>query len=74
MAAPHMHNVELRVTPRELTGKMAEMRIWLDAQHFEPSVFSCGEGGRSLRLSVAFKAAGEAEAFARRFGGRAKAA
>jgi hypothetical protein len=68
-----MHNVELRVTPRELTGKMAEMRIWLDERRFEPAVFSCGEGGKALRVLVAFNAAGEAEAFARRFGGRARA-
>lgn len=68
-----MHNVELRVSPRELTGKMAEMRIWLDERRFEPAVFSCGEGGKALRVSIAFKAATEAEAFARRFGGRASA-
>jgi len=68
-----MHNVELRVSPRELTGKMAEMRVWLDERRFEPAIFSCGEGGKALRVSIAFKAAGEAEAFARRFGGRARA-
>jgi hypothetical protein len=70
----HMHHVELRVNPRELTGKMAEMRVWLDEHRFEPAVFSCGRGGKALRVSVAFKAVGEAEAFARRFGGRASAA
>jgi hypothetical protein len=65
-----MRTVEVRLQPNELSGLMAAMRIWLDERRFEPSSFSCRECGGGVLVRVDFKLAGEAEAFARRFGGR----
>jgi hypothetical protein len=46
------------------------MRLWLDQHRFEPSAFSCREGGAGVLVRVNFKLTGEAEAFADRFSGR----
>ena len=65
-----MHSVEIRLDPRELTRKMAEMRIWLDERRFEPSTFFCGGDEEALLVSIAFRVPNEAAAFAAHFGGR----
>jgi hypothetical protein len=52
---------------------MSEMRIWLDKNRFESSTFSCREANYEVLVSVEFRAARQAAAFAERFAGRAKA-
>jgi len=47
------------------------MRIWLDQNRFESSSFSCRDNEGEMRICVEFRVADQAEAFARRFGGRA---
>jgi hypothetical protein len=66
--------VEIRLPTVELRQQMAAMRIWLDERRWEPSRFSSHDDGRGVRLQVAFMAAREGEAFARRFGGRVNGA
>jgi hypothetical protein len=50
---------------------MSEMRIWLDQNRFESSTFSCRDADFDVLVSVEFKAARQAAAFAERFAGRA---
>jgi hypothetical protein len=50
---------------------MSEMRIWLDRNRFESSTFSCCDTDCGVRVSVVFRAARPAAAFAERFAGRA---
>jgi hypothetical protein len=69
---PPMYIVEIRLETSELTEIMAAMRIWLDQRRFEPSVFAYSDSGIDAEVSIAFKMAGEAEAFARHFDGRVK--
>jgi len=69
-----MYIVEIRLEPSELTEVMAAMRIWLDQRRFEPSVFAYNDSGVDQAVTIVFKLAGEAEAFARHFDGRVKAA
>ena len=69
-----MRTVEIRFQPQQLSGLMAAMRIWLDERRFEPSSFSCHDSGAGALVRVEFKVPGEADAFARRFGGRVDAA
>lgn len=65
-----MRTVEMRLQPSELSGAMAEMRVWLDEHRFEPSSFCCREEQPGVIVRVNFKVSGEAEAFASRFSGR----
>lgn len=69
-----MRTVEMDLRPSELSGAMAEMRIWLDERRFEPSIFCCRRDGAGFLVRVDFKVAVEAEAFADRFSGRIDAA
>jgi hypothetical protein len=64
-----MRTVELRLQPQELSGTMAEMRIWLDERRFEPSSFTYNDSGDRVLVRIDFKVAEEADAFARCFGG-----
>jgi hypothetical protein len=50
------------------------MRMWLDQHRFEPSGFSCRDVDDGVLVSLEFKIARQAVAFAERFGGRADAA
>jgi hypothetical protein len=50
------------------------MRVWLDQHRFEPSGFSCRDVDDGVLVSLEFKIACQAVAFAERFGGRADAA
>jgi hypothetical protein len=52
---------------------MISMRQWLDHNHSEPTRFDCGKRGADVVLSVAFSTGGDAEEFARHFGGKAGA-
>jgi hypothetical protein len=52
---------------------MSEMRIWLDQNRFESSTFSCRDAAYDVLVSVEFRAARQAVAFAERFAGRANA-
>ena len=65
-----MSTVEMSLRSSDLSVVMAEMRIWLDEQHFEPTVFWCREAGSGFVVRVDFKALAEAQAFADRFSGR----
>lgn len=66
-----MRSVVLPVKSSELSAQMAAMRMWLDERRFEPSSFSCEDGGTAVLLRVEFKVAAEADAFAEQFlGGR----
>jgi len=47
------------------------MRVWLDEHHIEISTFSCDEQSFGVLVSVGFRVAQQAEAFAERFDGRA---
>jgi hypothetical protein len=51
---------------------MSEMRGWLDRNRFELSTFSCCDAQGSVLVSVQFRAAGQATAFAERFAGQPK--
>ena len=64
-----MYAVDIHVRPEELSGKMSEMRLWLDQHHFEPSAFSCHDESFGLLVSVQFRVAQEARAFAECFDG-----
>jgi hypothetical protein len=65
-----MSTVEMRLHPSELSGTMAEMRIWLDERRVEPSTFSCRGNGADVFVRVDFRVTEEAKAFADRFTGR----
>jgi hypothetical protein len=52
---------------------MGAMRVWLDQHRFELSGFSCRDVDDGLLVSLEFKTAHQAVAFAERFGGRADA-
>jgi hypothetical protein len=52
---------------------MSEMRIWLDQNRFESSTFSCRNADYEVLVSVEFRAAPQAAAFAERFAGHAEA-
>jgi len=65
-----MYAVDIRVKAGELSWKMSEMRMWLDAYRFEPSTFSCHDLSFGMLVSVDFRESQQAEAFAERFGGR----
>jgi hypothetical protein len=65
-----MRTVEIRVSRRELSERMAMMRMWLDERRYEPSTFSCRDVEEDVLVRIEFKVAGEAQAFAARFDGR----
>jgi hypothetical protein len=65
-----MRTVEMNLRSNELSGAMAEMRMWLDEHGFEPSSFCCRDGEAGVLVRVEFKVTGEADAFAGRFSGR----
>ena len=69
-----MSAVELRLSPSDLPREMGAMRVWLDQHRFEPSGFSCRDVDDGVLVSLEFKIARQAVAFAERFGGRANAA
>jgi hypothetical protein len=66
-----MNTVEIRLPHHELSMQMGAMRIWLDAQGYESSGFSCNDAEDGVQIRLFFKAASQAQAFAERFGGRA---
>jgi hypothetical protein len=53
---------------------MGAMRVWLDQHRFEPSGFSCRDVADGVLVSLEFKIAHQAVAFAEHFGGRADSA
>jgi hypothetical protein len=69
-----MSAVELRLSLGDLPREMGAMRVWLDQHRFEPSGFSCRDDDDGVLVSLEFKIAHQALAFAERFGGRADAA
>ena len=66
-----MSAVELRLSASDLSREMGAMRVWLDQHRFEPSSFSCRDVDNGVLVSLEFKIANQARAFAQRFGGRA---
>ena len=71
MNTVEMNTVEIRLPHHELSMQMGAMRIWLDAQGYESSGFSCNDAEDGVQIRLFFKAASQAQAFAERFGGRA---
>jgi len=69
----HMRVVEIRLDPSELSRTMAAMRVWLDQHRFETNRFSCLDQDNGVLLSLEFKQAYQARAFAQHFGGRSAA-
>ena len=69
-----MSAVELRLSPSDLPREMGAMRVWLDQHRFELSGFSCRDVDDGVVVSLEFKIAHQAVAFAEGFGGRADAA
>jgi len=65
-----MSAVELRLSPSDLAREMGAMRVWLDEHRFELSSFSCRDIDEGVLVSLEFKIAHQAHAFAARFGGR----
>lgn len=65
-----MHTVEIRLAQADLRDKMNAMRMWLDERRFEPSTFASHVNGSVMCLSVSFRSAEEAKAFAAQFSGR----
>ena len=68
-----MSAVEIRLSSSDLPREMGAMRVWLDQHRFEPSGFSCHDSDEGMLVSLEFKTASHAVAFAERFGGRAEA-
>jgi hypothetical protein len=66
-----MNTVEIRLPHHELSMQMGAMRIWLDAQGYESSGFTCNDAEDGVQIRLSFRAASQAQAFAERFGGRA---
>jgi hypothetical protein len=66
-----MSAVELRLNPRDLSREMGAMRVWLDQNRCETSSFSCRDADNGVLVSLEFKNAVHAHAFAERFGGQA---
>jgi hypothetical protein len=66
-----MSAVELRLNSSDLPREMGAMRVWLDQHRFEPSSFSCRDIDDGVLVSLEFRIAHQAHAFAERFGGRA---
>ena len=66
-----MYAVDIRLRPGDLSGQMSQMRVWLDEHRIETSTFSCHEKSFDVLLSVGFRVTQQAEAFAKRFDGRA---
>ncbi len=64
-----MRTVVLPLKSSDLSTQMAAMRVWLDERRFEPSSFSCHDSAAGVLVRVDFKAAAEADAFARHFSG-----
>jgi hypothetical protein len=64
-----VHIVDVRSSGDDLAAPLNQMRTWLDGRRIEPVVFrlSLIPGGTIFRME--FRAAGEARAFARAFGG-----
>ena len=69
-----MSAVELRLSQTDLPREMGAMRVWLDQHRFESSSFSCRDVDDGVLVSLEFKIAHQAIAFAERFGGRADSA
>ena len=68
-----MYAVEIHLPRGELSRQMSEMRTWMDRNRFESSTFSCRNADYQVLVSVEFRAAPHAAAFAERFAGRAEA-
>jgi len=65
-----MYIVEFRQNGDDLAEPMAQLRTWLDHQRIQPSVFRLSLITECTVFRLEFKALGEAEAFARAFGGQ----
>lgn len=62
-----MHIVAIRLRAVDFLEGMKTMRIWLDQQKFEPSVFEYEDVGDYLMVKVSFKVGAEAKEFEKRF-------
>jgi hypothetical protein len=53
----------------DLSGRLTDMRVWLDKHRYEPSTFTYFFLHPGMKIRVTFKIDREAEAFAQEFGG-----
>jgi hypothetical protein len=60
---------EVRIADDDFGQRLIDIQLWLDACGFEPSAFSHFYLAPGMIVRVSFNIAGEAEAFAREFGG-----
>jgi hypothetical protein len=65
-----MHIVEIRREGDGLAEPMTQIRIWLDHQGIQPSVFRLSLIPEGTLFRLEFKIATEAETFAQAFGGQ----
>ncbi|MGE5268695.1 MAG: hypothetical protein ACM3JG_03365 [Thiohalocapsa sp.] len=65
-----LYTVEVRLIGGDLLAAMSEMRTWLDHKRYEPDAFRASRGTPITTCRLDFKAADEAAAFAKAFGGR----
>jgi hypothetical protein len=64
------YRAEISVSRNDLTGRMAQMRIWLDGRRFNLQIFRCQTEGTTVRIQADFSLEIEAVEFAESFGGR----
>ncbi len=65
-----MDMVIVRMAEIDVPNRMQDMRIWLDAHRYEPSMFKLQTSEPDRVVEINFRVRGEAEAFAARFSGR----
>lgn len=65
-----MYIVEIQRERETLAKVMTVIRVWLDAQRFEPDTFRCKVDEDIITYSVEFKLESEARACAEAFGGQ----
>ena len=65
-----MYIVEVRHNGDGLAEPMADIRTWLDHQRIQPSVFRLSLMPEGTMFHLEFKAASDAEVFARAFDGQ----
>lgn len=64
-----MQAAEVHIHDADFGDRLKDMRIWLDANRFEPATFTYFFLFPGMRLRVSFASDNEATAFAKEFGG-----
>jgi len=64
-----MHSVTVRISGAEFSATMADIREWLDANRYRPRRYKYDHDEYAVLVTVDFRTAVAADAFAMRFGG-----